>query len=134
MVAAVKDLTGDAGSNLFLFTDRETLAASDPLTIEWVSSTAELVWLVEGPGRGSFTGPRCNHLFVRLVDFDGAKKAKAPQNSPKCARRKYLKPDGISPAFGQDRPLLLMRIEGFRRACALFRSPGAVAPPAAGAV
>lgn len=42
MVEAVRDLTNGKGSGLFLFVDRETLGASNPLDVEWMS----------GKGRG----------------------------------------------------------------------------------
>ncbi len=42
MVEAVHDLTNGKGSGLFLFVGRETLGASNPLDVEWVS----------GKGRG----------------------------------------------------------------------------------
>jgi protein involved in plasmid replication-relaxation len=37
MLSAVDHVTSDRGSNFFLFIDRPTLAAGDPLEVEWVS-------------------------------------------------------------------------------------------------
>jgi len=46
MLAALKEITGGAGSNLFLFTDRATLAAApDVLTLEWINGKGERVRL-----------------------------------------------------------------------------------------
>jgi hypothetical protein len=41
MVEAVRSLTGGNGSGLFLFVDRETLRASNPLDVEWVSGSGK---------------------------------------------------------------------------------------------
>jgi hypothetical protein len=45
MVGAVRAITEGRGSNFFLFVDQETLAASDPLSIEWTSGKGEKVRL-----------------------------------------------------------------------------------------
>src|ERR1700730_5929448 len=45
MVEATHDLTNGKGSGLFLFVDRETLAASNPLDVEWMSGKGERVRL-----------------------------------------------------------------------------------------
>jgi len=37
MIAALRTITEGRGSNMFLFTDEATLAASNPLDAEWVS-------------------------------------------------------------------------------------------------
>lgn len=47
MVGAVRGITEGRGSNFFLFSDRETLAASDPLSVEWVSGKGESVRLAD---------------------------------------------------------------------------------------
>jgi hypothetical protein len=47
MVGAVRSITEGRGSNFFLFVDRETLAASDPLSVEWVSGKGERVRLTD---------------------------------------------------------------------------------------
>jgi hypothetical protein len=47
MVEAVRDLTNGKGSGLFLFVDRETLGASNPLDVEWVSGKGDGVRLGE---------------------------------------------------------------------------------------
>jgi len=45
MVSAVHSITEGRGSNFFLFVDRATLAASDPLSVEWTSGKGESVRL-----------------------------------------------------------------------------------------
>jgi hypothetical protein len=47
MVQAVYDLTDGRGSGLFLFVDLETLRASNPLDVEWVSGKGERVRLTD---------------------------------------------------------------------------------------
>jgi hypothetical protein len=37
MLSAIDQITGGKGSNFFLFVDRATLAASDPLSVEWTT-------------------------------------------------------------------------------------------------
>jgi len=46
IVEATHDLTNGKGSGLFLFVDRETLGASNPLAVEWVSGKGEGVRLI----------------------------------------------------------------------------------------
>jgi hypothetical protein len=46
MVDAVHQLTAGKGSGLFLFTDRETLGASNPLDVEWLTGKGETVRLL----------------------------------------------------------------------------------------
>ncbi len=43
MVEAVRSISEGKGSNFFLFVDRETLAASDPLSVEWTTGKGESV-------------------------------------------------------------------------------------------
>lgn len=45
MLSAVDQVTGGKGSNFFLFIDRPTLAAADPLEVEWVSGKRTAVKL-----------------------------------------------------------------------------------------
>ena len=47
MVEAVRDLTDRKGTGLFLFVDQDTLAASNPLDVEWVSGRGERVRLAD---------------------------------------------------------------------------------------
>jgi hypothetical protein len=47
MLTAVRSITEGRGSSLFLFADERTLAAANPLDIEWVSGKGELVRLTE---------------------------------------------------------------------------------------
>jgi hypothetical protein len=47
MVGAVRGITEGRGSNFFLFVDRGTLAASDPLSVEWISGKGERVKLTD---------------------------------------------------------------------------------------
>jgi hypothetical protein len=47
MLTAVRSITEGRGSSLFLFTDERTLAAANPLEIEWVSGKGELVRLTD---------------------------------------------------------------------------------------
>jgi hypothetical protein len=44
-VGAVRSISEGRGSNFFLFVDRETLAAGDPLQVEWVSGKGETIKL-----------------------------------------------------------------------------------------
>jgi hypothetical protein len=46
MLGALDRITGGRGSNMFLFTDRATLTASNPLDLEWLSGKREAVRLV----------------------------------------------------------------------------------------
>ena len=48
MVAAVKSLTKGNGSGLFLFVDRESLAAGTPLDVEWVDGRGLATRLADG--------------------------------------------------------------------------------------
>jgi hypothetical protein len=43
MIRIVHELTEGRGSNFFLFVDREKLAGSNPLEVEWVSGKGEPV-------------------------------------------------------------------------------------------
>jgi hypothetical protein len=47
MLIALDAITNGKGSNVFLFSDRATLAASDPLAVEWVSGKREPVQLAK---------------------------------------------------------------------------------------
>lgn len=47
MLAAVDHVTGGKGSNFFLFIDRPTLAAHDPLQVEWISGKRTPVKLID---------------------------------------------------------------------------------------
>jgi hypothetical protein len=47
MVGAVRSITEGRGSNFFLFVDRETLAAENPLSVEWMSGKGERVKIVD---------------------------------------------------------------------------------------
>jgi hypothetical protein len=47
MLDVLREVTEGHGSNMFLFIDRETLAASDPLTLEWTTGKGRTVRLVE---------------------------------------------------------------------------------------
>ncbi len=47
MVGAVRSITEGRGSNFFLFVDRETLAAGDPLSVEWTTGKGEAVKLTD---------------------------------------------------------------------------------------
>lgn len=47
MVEAVRGLAGGKESGLFLFVDRDTLGASNPLDVEWVSGKGELKRLMQ---------------------------------------------------------------------------------------
>lgn len=47
MVGAVRSITGGRGSNFFLFVDRATLAASNPLSVEWTTGKGESVRLTD---------------------------------------------------------------------------------------
>jgi protein involved in plasmid replication-relaxation len=47
MVGAVRSITEGRGSNFFLFVDRETLAASGPLSVEWMSGKGERLRLTD---------------------------------------------------------------------------------------
>jgi hypothetical protein len=47
MLAVVDEITEGKGSNFFLFVDRKTLAASDPLSVEWTTGKGERVRLTD---------------------------------------------------------------------------------------
>jgi hypothetical protein len=47
MVGAVRTITEGRGSNFFLFHDRATLGASDPLSVEWTTGKGERVRLTD---------------------------------------------------------------------------------------
>ena len=47
MLAALNGITEGRGSNMFLFTDVQRLAASNPLDLEWVSGKREAVRLID---------------------------------------------------------------------------------------
>jgi hypothetical protein len=47
MLDSLKQITDGRGSSMFLFTDELTLAASNPLDVEWVSGKGELVRLTD---------------------------------------------------------------------------------------
>jgi hypothetical protein len=47
MLRALDQVTDGRGSNLFLFIDRPTLAAADPLEVEWVSGKRQAVKLTD---------------------------------------------------------------------------------------
>jgi hypothetical protein len=47
MVGAVRGITEGRGSNFFLFVDRDTLAASNPLSVVWASGKGEPVRLTD---------------------------------------------------------------------------------------
>jgi hypothetical protein len=47
MLDIVHELTDGRGSNFFLFADRATLAASNPLDVEWMSGKGNKVRLTE---------------------------------------------------------------------------------------
>lgn len=47
MVGAVRNITEGRGSNFFLFADRGALAASDALTVDWLSGKGESVRLTD---------------------------------------------------------------------------------------
>ena len=47
MVGCVRSITEGRGSNSFLFADRASLAAADPLQVEWISGKGERVQLTD---------------------------------------------------------------------------------------
>jgi hypothetical protein len=47
MLAALNGITEGRGSNMFLFTDVATLAANNPIDLEWVSGKREAVRLTD---------------------------------------------------------------------------------------
>jgi len=47
MLAVIDEITEGRGSNFFLFVDRETLAASDPLSVEWTTGKGVRVRLTD---------------------------------------------------------------------------------------
>jgi len=47
MVEASQRVTGGSGANFFLFADQASLAANDPLSVEWISGKGEAVRLTD---------------------------------------------------------------------------------------
>lgn len=47
MLESLNTITGDKGSNIFLFTDQSALAASNPLEVAWVSGKGENVRITD---------------------------------------------------------------------------------------
>jgi hypothetical protein len=47
MIAALHAITGGRGSNVFLFTDQMSLAASNPVDLEWLTGKREVVRLTD---------------------------------------------------------------------------------------
>ena len=47
MLEGLKRITEGRGSSMFLFTDELTLAASNPLDVEWVGGKGELVRITD---------------------------------------------------------------------------------------
>jgi hypothetical protein len=47
MIEAVMDVTGQAGSNLFLFIDRGHFADEDPIAADWISGKGERMALTD---------------------------------------------------------------------------------------
>jgi hypothetical protein len=47
MLAALNGITEGRGSNMFLFTDVQKLAAGNPLDLDWVSGKRETVRLTD---------------------------------------------------------------------------------------
>ena len=47
MLAVVDEITEGRGTNFFLFVDRDTLAVSDPLSVEWTTGKGESVRLTD---------------------------------------------------------------------------------------
>jgi hypothetical protein len=47
MVEAQKELTSGRGSNMFLFVDELTLAASNPLDVYWATGKGERARLID---------------------------------------------------------------------------------------
>jgi hypothetical protein len=47
MVGAVRGITEGRGSNFFLFVDRDTLAAGNPLEAAWISGKGETGRLID---------------------------------------------------------------------------------------
>src|ERR1700730_18494225 len=47
MVSVVRSITEGRGSNFFLFIDQETLAAGDPLKVQWTTGKGEQVKLID---------------------------------------------------------------------------------------
>jgi hypothetical protein len=47
MLSALRTITDGRGSNIFLFTDRMALAASNPLELKWLSGKGGAVRLIE---------------------------------------------------------------------------------------
>jgi hypothetical protein len=47
MLAALNAITGGRGSNIFLFTDQMSLAASNPVDLAWLSGKREEVRITD---------------------------------------------------------------------------------------
>jgi hypothetical protein len=47
MIDALDAITNGKGSNIFLFTDRAALAASNPLKLQWMSGKREAMRLMD---------------------------------------------------------------------------------------
>jgi hypothetical protein len=47
MLEALKRITDGRGSSMFLFTTEPTLAASNPIDVQWVSGKGELVRIID---------------------------------------------------------------------------------------
>jgi hypothetical protein len=47
MIAAQREITHGKGSNMFLFTDEATFAASNPLDVEWLSGKGERIRITD---------------------------------------------------------------------------------------
>src|SRR5580704_7465039 len=47
MIEAQKEITNGRGSNLFLFTDEASLAASNPLDVQWITGKGEPIRLID---------------------------------------------------------------------------------------
>ena len=47
MIKAVQDVTGGAGSNLFLFNDIGQIAEEDPVVADWISGRGEAARLID---------------------------------------------------------------------------------------
>ena len=47
MIDAQKEFTNGRGSNLFLFTDQESMMAANPLDLEWISGKSRIQTLIE---------------------------------------------------------------------------------------
>jgi hypothetical protein len=79
MLDEVLDLTGGAGSRIFLFSDRQTLAAAgnDPLKAQWINGKGEINHAKWGIASGCFF-VRLRAVFLRpgLISHDAPRTAK----------------------------------------------------------